>query len=94
MLTKTSVVRCSRISSASAVVDLAPHLVGGDRAQFVARHFDRQVHLAPVADVDHAGVGRSETRATSSIGFTVAERPMRCGLGRRSAPPAGPAAPA
>ena len=35
-----------------AIVDLGPHLVAGDRTQFVARHLHRQVHLAPMADVD------------------------------------------
>ena len=42
------VVRFSRISSASAVVDLAPHFVAGHRAQFVARNLHRQIHGAPV----------------------------------------------
>ena len=37
-----------------AVVDLAPHLVGGDRAELVARDLDRQIHRAAVADVDDA----------------------------------------
>jgi hypothetical protein len=63
-----------------AVVDLVPHLVGGDGAQLVARHFDRQFHIAAMAHVDDAARVAQE-RATSSIGFTVAERPMRCGRG-------------
>ena len=61
------------------VVDLLPHLVAGHRAQFVARHFHRQIHLAAVADLHDLRARRSENSATSSIGFTVADSPMRCG---------------
>ncbi len=35
-----------------AVVDLAPHFVGGDRTQFRRGHFDRKIELAPMPDVD------------------------------------------
>src|SRR5262245_18484585 len=35
-----------------AVVDLAPHLVGGDRAKLVARDLDTDLHRSHVADVD------------------------------------------
>ena len=52
VLTKTSVDRCSRASSAIAVVDLVPLLVGAHRAELVVRHLDRQVEIAPLADVD------------------------------------------
>ena len=62
-----------------AVVDLAPHFGAGHGAQLVARHFDGQVHGAPVADVDDRSAGRARNAATSSSGLTVAERPMRCG---------------
>ena len=62
-----------------AIVDLGPHFVARDRTQFVARHFHRQIHLAAMADVDDVGIRRKKL-ATSSMGFTVAERPMRCGF--------------
>ena len=35
-----------------AVVDLVPHFVGGDGAEFVARHLHRQFHGATMAHVD------------------------------------------
>ena len=35
-----------------AVVDLAPHFVGGDGTQFGARDFDGEIELAAMADVD------------------------------------------
>ena len=35
-----------------AVVDLAPHLIAGDRAEFGWRDFNGEVELAPVSDVD------------------------------------------
>ncbi len=35
-----------------AIIDFAPHLVGGDGAEFGARDFDREIELAAVADVD------------------------------------------
>ena len=41
-----------------AVVDLAPHLVAGDRAKLRRRDLHRQVELAAMADVDH-GWGRA-----------------------------------
>ena len=62
VFTNTSVVRLLADQLGHAVVDLAPHFVGGHRAQLVARHFHRQVHVAPVADVHDAGACRSETR--------------------------------
>ena len=43
-----------------AVVDLAPHFVGGDGAELVARDFDGQFHRAAVADVDDRGVVAQE----------------------------------
>ena len=71
-----------------AVVDVAPLLAGGDGLEVGRRHLDRQVEVALVAEVDDHAVGRAvgvdvvradEERAASSIGFTVAERPMRAG---------------
>ena len=63
-----------------AIVDLAPHLFARDRTEFVVGNLDPQVHLAAVSDVDV--VARSlRNRATSASGRTVAESPMRCGLG-------------
>src|SRR5579872_4403067 len=41
------------------VVDLAPHLVARNRAEFVSRHFDRKLHLAPMTDIDD-GSARTE----------------------------------
>jgi hypothetical protein len=40
------------------VVDLRPHFAGCDRAEFIVRHFDRQIHLPAVADVDDRCAGR------------------------------------
>ena len=45
-----------------AVVDLAPHFVGGDRAELVARHLDREIHGAAMAHVDDAGAVAEEGR--------------------------------
>ena len=45
-----------------AVVDLFPHLGARHRAELVLRHFDRQFHLAPVADVYDAGRWAQELR--------------------------------
>ena len=78
--TKISVVECARYLLRDAVVDLAPHLLAGDRTQLVARHLDGQRHLAPMADVDDRCAVGLRNRATSAIGRTVAERPMRCGF--------------
>ena len=66
-----------------AVVDLAPHLVGGDHAELVLRHLHGEVErrggdrsrLSPARRRD----GPVRKRATSSIGLTVADSPMRCG---------------
>src|SRR5689334_2657290 len=38
------------------VVDLAPHFIGGDGTELVARNLDRELHGAAVADVDDAGI--------------------------------------
>ena len=35
-----------------AVVDLVPHLVGGDRSQFDRRNFDGKIEFALVAHID------------------------------------------
>ena len=45
-----------------AVVDLAPHLVGGHGAELVARHFDGQLHGAAMAHVDHVHAVAQEGR--------------------------------
>ena len=45
-----------------AIVDLGPHLAARDRTQFVARHLDRQRHLAPVTDVDDFRRGAEKLR--------------------------------
>ncbi len=45
-----------------AVVDLAPHLAARDRTQLVARHLDRERHLAPVSDVDDVRGAAEEVR--------------------------------
>ena len=50
VFTKTSVVRLCANQLGDAIVNLAPHFVAGHGAQFVARHLDRQFHLAPMAD--------------------------------------------
>src|SRR6266496_5912863 len=39
------------------VIDLAPLLVGADRAQLVPQYLDRQIQIAPLADVDDGGQG-------------------------------------
>ena len=66
------------------VEDLFPHGGGGDGAELVAGHFDGEVEFAALADLnDVAGLREAWTPvrklATSSIGFCVAERPIRCG---------------
>ena len=55
-----SAVRADQLGD--AVVDLVPHLVGGHRAELVARHLDGQIHVAPVPHVDHAGAVAQESR--------------------------------
>ncbi len=40
-----------------AIVNLAPHLVGGDRPQFALRHFDGDVQAPPVACIHDHGRG-------------------------------------
>ena len=67
-----------------AIVDFAPHLAAGNRAEFVAGDFDGERHFAAAADVGDGDVGAEES-ATRSSGRTVAERPMRCGFGCRRA---------
>ncbi len=51
---------------ADAVVDFLPHLVRRDRPKLVLRHFDCQIHGAPMAVVDDGDlrllVGREEPR--------------------------------
>ena len=57
VLTKTSVVRCMRTSSASALVDLLPLLVRHHRLERRRRQLEREVALLGVADVDDRAVG-------------------------------------
>ena len=108
VLTNTSVVRCSR-PVRRAVRKPASRLVGHHRLQRRRRHFQRQVALAGVADVDDGAVrwrrrrprlridgqaaaaAPTRKRATPSIGFCVADRPMRSQRPLRTAPPAAPA---
>ena len=45
-----------------AVVDVLPHLIAGDRVQFVARDFDRQVHGPAMADLDDLRIAAEELR--------------------------------
>jgi len=64
-----------------AIVNFAPHLVGGDRPEFIAGHFHRKLHLAAMSDVDNL-------RAVAQEGGDVFER-FHCGrktdpLGLRS----------
>ena len=41
------------------VVDRRPNILPNDRAQFGVGHFDAQLHLAPVTDVDNRALGRA-----------------------------------
>ena len=52
MFTKTSVERCCCTSCADAVVDLVPKFIAGNGPKLLTRDFDRQVHLALMADID------------------------------------------
>ena len=63
-----------------ALVDLLPHLVRADRRERRRRHLDREIEVAKVPGVDERALASAPTRnrATSSSGFCVAERPMRC----------------
>ncbi len=76
-----------------AVVDLAPHLVAGYRRRVRPSAPRRPVPWRVLAHV-HLRTSSPRNAATSSRGLTVAERPMRCGLGGRSVPPGDRAAPA
>ena len=68
-----------------APVDLLPLVVRHHRRERRRRQLEREVALLGVADVDDRAVGAPSTtapaptrkRATSSIGFCVADRPMR-----------------
>ena len=77
-----------------AVVNLVPHLVGGDRAQLAGRDFHREIELALVSDIhdrpEQAVRCRSESerllRSASGL------RKARCvPADDKSAPPAAPA---
>ncbi len=39
-----------------AIVDFAPHFIGGDRAELAGRYFDGDIHLAAMADLDNGGI--------------------------------------
>jgi hypothetical protein len=39
-----------------------PHLIAGDRVQFVARHFDGQVHRPAMSDLDDLRIAAEELR--------------------------------
>jgi len=70
------------------VVDLVPHLVRSHGSHGNRRNFNRHIEFPLVPDVDDDGLRPHVIRgtivpvrkcATSSIGFWVAERPMRTG---------------
>ena len=66
-----------------SIINLVPHLIAGDRTEFAGGSFHRQVELAPVAGIDNHRLrsrpASGEKSATSSIGFCVAESPIRTG---------------
>ena len=37
------------------IINLFPHLAGGDGSEFVVRNLDSKSHGAPVTDIDQAG---------------------------------------
>ena len=86
VLTKTIVVRCSPTSADDAVVDRRPQLVARDRAELeVGRSRSRgrargggRCRRCAVGVPSAARRCRPAAAPTSSIGFCVAERPMRC----------------
>ena len=70
-----------------AMINFLPNFIRHHRFQRRLREFDRQIHFAAMADVDDFAIGiasfvdarvPTRKRATSSIGFCVAESPMRC----------------
>ena len=72
-----------------AVVDLAPDLARHDRFERRRRHLDRQIARAAMAGVDDRAVGRCRRRSgtgrPSSIGFCVADSPIRSSRSPHSA---------
>ena len=50
-----------------AVVDVGPLLAGRDGLQVGRRHFDREVEVAPVPDVDDRAVGRVRRRRLRAV---------------------------
>jgi len=60
--------------SRNAVVDLAPHLGAGNRTQFVARNFHRQIHRAPVPDLNDPRIVAEEARDLAQETFLRAYR--------------------
>ena len=93
VLTKTSVVRCAAISSREAVVDLLPDLARHHRFERRGRQLEREVARAawPMSTIVQSArrlrplPAPTRKRATSSIGFCVADRPMRSSSRRRTA---------
>ena len=68
------------------IVELAPLLVGAHRAELVLGDLDRQIEIAPLADVDDLGQRRgrpTSRRAATSSGRTVADSPTRCSFAGR-----------
>ena len=85
VLTNTSVDRCSRASAAIAIVELRPLLVRRDRAELVLRHLDARSRSRRWPTSTRFGAGRvppTRSRDATSIGRTVADRPMRCAAAR------------
>ena len=85
VLTKMSVVRCSTDVARRGDRRSRPTSHWWHRAQLVVRDFDGEVHRAAVSDVDDCSASAQES-ATSSIGRTVAERPILCGGGPQRVP--------
>ena len=74
------------------VIDLLPDLARHHRFERRGRHFEGEVARPAVAGVDDRAIGAgrrrpapTRNRATASIGFWVADRPMRCRLSPHSA---------
>ena len=82
------------------VVDLCPHLARHDRFERRRRHLEREIAPPRVTGIDDAAIPRrppaglrqprprrapTRKRATSSIGFCVADNPIAYQRGRTSA---------
>ena len=57
-----------------AVVDVAPDRIRRHRPQLVLRHLHRQVHLAPMADVDDPASGRGPKKARDRLDGSLRSR--------------------